>query len=503
MGSENFTRAIGFRLLQPADRPDPTGRYALARDPAPRAPLLELIGAPFDAVNTAVARPGVESALRPLLDVPRMSTMAIGALLNLAVAAMPPGQAFVNVGTWHGYTLLAAMAGNPDAICVGIDDFSEFGGPREESRARFEAARSPRHSFHDMDYREYLATVHEGPIGVYLYDGQNSYEGEMDALVAAEPFFADGCLLIADDTNSSQRREAMLDFALRSSADYSLVLDARTGASPHPTFWNGALVLRKCPTAAAEPPRVVGHEPVDPPGAPGEIPAHPAVTVVLLARSEGDGLAGGAERIRRQTWSDVELVVADCAPAPAAARALGAGVPVAEAPDDPGAALARALDRSSGHLVAFADTAADLLPDAVELSLAYPYAARFPRGRPDDEQRARLRTGLAAGADVDSVLAPGTPFVIASDQLGLPQTLAAGPAQPLVQPPGPLRHVDDDSVLHALAAARRGGIRHLVVMWMRFAWLDRRLGVRAHLAREWTALLDNERVRVYALTGAA
>ena len=503
MGLENFTAAIDFRLLQPADRPDRAGRFALARGRAGPAGLLELIGAPFDAVNTAVRSPGVAGALRPLLDMPRMSTMAIGAVLNLAVASMPRGQAFVNVGTWHGYTLLAAMAGNPEAICVGIDDFSEFGGPRDEFGARFEAARSPRHSFHDMDYRDYLADIHQGPIGVYLYDGEDSYEGEFDALTAAEPYFADGCLLIADDTNRSPRRQAMLDFTAQSRDDYAVVLDVHTGANRHPTFWNGTLVLRKSPGAAPEPPRVVGHDSAAPPDHAPAPAGDASVTVVLLTQSQdADSLLRATEQIRGQSWSDLELIVADCAPEPVAARVLDDSV-AAAAPGDAAAALSGALERSGGTLVCFSDTAADLLPDAVELSVAYPYAARFPRGRLDDELVQRLRTGLAAGADVDAVLPPGTPFVIASDQLGLPETIRTGPEASLVQPARRLRELDDQGVLDALAAARANGVRHFVVLWPRFAWLERHPGVGAHLAHHCTALVANERVRVYALDGAA
>ena len=39
-----------------------------------------------------------------------------------------------------------------------------------------------------MDYRDYMSDVHDGPIGIYLYDGEDSYEGEFEALTAAEPY---------------------------------------------------------------------------------------------------------------------------------------------------------------------------------------------------------------------------------------------------------------------------------------------------------------------------
>ena len=486
MELENFTAGIDFRLLQPGDRRDPRGRFVFERESGRPAALLELIGAPFDAVNTSIRPAAVHHALRPLLDVPRMSTMAIGAVLNLAVASMPPGHAFVNVGTWHGYTLLAAMAGNPAALCVGIDDFSEHGGPREEFNARFEHFRTPRHTFHDMDYRDYLARVHEGPIGVYLYDGEDTYEAELEALQAAEPFFGDGCLVMADDTNRGHRRKAMFDFAEQSRDEYSVVLDAHTGANRHPTFWNGTLVLRRDTAGPGERPHVVGHGGAAPPGAAPQPGRDSSVTVVLLADAD-EAREQAAERIRAQTWGDVELIEADCS--------SGTG--------EPAGALRQALQRSTGDVVSFVDLHADLQPDAVELSLAHPQAARFPHGRIDDDLTERLRTGLLAGRDVDSVLAPGTPFLFASDHHGLPATLAAGPGDPLAPPGQRLRALSDDSVVQVLEQACRRGARHLVVLWMRFEWLDQRPALQAHLTRHGTTVLANERVRMFALDGPA
>jgi hypothetical protein len=411
-----------------------------------------------------------------------MSTLAIAAVINRAVACMPPREAFVNVGTWHGFTLLAAMAGNPDAICVGIDDFSEFGGPREESAARFEAARSNRHSFYDMDYRDYLAEIHEGPIGVYLYDGADSYEAEFEALEAAERFFADDCVLITDDANHAPRRQAMLDFVARRPGEYGVVADIGTGAKTHPTFWNGLLVVRK--GGAGEP--LVMPKPQGQPHSGGSLNSvRPTVTLVVL---DGDGDAGkgaAVESAHAQTWPDVEVIVTD-------SPHRGAGT-----------ALAEAVARSAGSLVAFLDSSVQLDEDAVELCVAYPDAARFWHAPLEGERRQRLHTGLAAGADIDSVLSPGTPFLFAGDPQGLPQTMSAGPGIPLAGAPWRLRSIGDEEVLRALQDAYEAGTRHLAVLWMRFGWLDQHPALTARLTENCTALLANQRVRVFALGGAA
>jgi hypothetical protein len=174
-----------------------------------------------------------------------MSTFAIGAIINRGVAAMPPAQAFVNVGVWNGFTLLAGMIDNPDKVCIGIDNFSEFGGPRDAFLRQFETYRSPNHRFFEMDYAVYFREHHQGRIGFYIYDGNHSYENQRMGLEIAEPHLAPGALILVDDTNTVEPRQATLDFITRSTYRYEVLLDQQTCANQHPTFWNGIILLRK------------------------------------------------------------------------------------------------------------------------------------------------------------------------------------------------------------------------------------------------------------------
>jgi len=235
-----FVSGIGFEFIQPETPLEPAS-YELLKV------ALGAYGACVDAVNTRLGPDEalIKERLRDLLPIPRMSTLAVAAILNRAVGEMDPAHAFVNVGVWQGFTLLAGMAGNPDKICIGVDDFSQFGGPRAEFYERFRQRRSPRHRFFDMDYREYFACMHEEPIGVYLYDGDHGYEDQRLGLELAEPFFADGCIVVVDDTNCEEPRQATLDFVARSRAAWEILLDRRTSANGHPTFWNGLMVLRR------------------------------------------------------------------------------------------------------------------------------------------------------------------------------------------------------------------------------------------------------------------
>ena len=234
---------MSFRFLGPDDRP----RYFAGVDHR-----LRKVGLSLEVLNTKLpANAGrTRRAVAPLLAMPRLSTYPIGALLNYAAASMPADAAYVNVGVWHGFTLLAGMSGNTDRRCIGIDNFSEdivpaYGDVRAGFLERFERLRGPRHEFHERDYREYFSEAHQGAIGVYLYDGEHSYENQLMGLEAAEPFFAPGCVVLIDDAFATDAREATTTFVERKPDVYEVIVDRPTVTKGHPTFWNGITVFRR------------------------------------------------------------------------------------------------------------------------------------------------------------------------------------------------------------------------------------------------------------------
>jgi hypothetical protein len=200
----------------------------------------------FEVYNTRLpgGRLAAAARLTRILNVPRMAAYATGVLVNRAVAAMPADTAYVNVGVWNGFTLLAGMAGNGDKTCVGVDNFSQFGGPRAEFSARFEQRRSPAHRFFDVDYEQYFAEHHSGPIGVYYYDGDHGYRNQLRGLEAAERFFVPGTVIFVDDWNQDETAEATREF-LAGRAGYELAFEQRTATNAHPTFWNGLGIVRR------------------------------------------------------------------------------------------------------------------------------------------------------------------------------------------------------------------------------------------------------------------
>jgi capsular polysaccharide biosynthesis protein len=273
-----FAEEVGayrFRLLGPRFRPAGGGRYRLPRHNGISATVLESPQLVLDSNNVdfGAMEPELKVPLRELSAISETCGLTCAAVLNAAVRHMPEELAFVATGVGGGFMLLAGMLGNDRKTCVGIDDFSGAPGARDAFRARFDARRSRRHSFFEGSYGDYLGSEAVPPIGVFLHDAGHSHEYQLEALRAAEPYFAEDCLIVVDHANSEASRQAMLDFVRDSRLSWRVLLDERTAAARHPTLWNGLMVLeaggadRDSPlelgteTRLVDPVEVGGHEP--------------------------------------------------------------------------------------------------------------------------------------------------------------------------------------------------------------------------------------------------
>ena len=185
------------------------------------------------------------SLFEPILEIPRMSTFAIAAIIHRTVQELDEKAAYLNIGVWHGFSFLAGMIGNPNKRIIGVDNFSKWGGPRDDLLARFDNYRSDRHEFYDMDYEEYFNAGQIGEIGFYFYDGDHSYENQLKGLEIAEPYFTDNCVVLVDDANLNAPRRATYDFLEASQNKYEILLDQKTAVDEHPTFWNGIILLQR------------------------------------------------------------------------------------------------------------------------------------------------------------------------------------------------------------------------------------------------------------------
>ena len=148
------------------------------------------------------------------------------ALLNLSAACLEGDEAYVEVGVFHGASLIAAMLGNEDKRFVGIDSLAFRDASLEKveaNLARYGLAR-PELLVGDAFELVPSGALADTRIGVWYYDAAHSYEAQVEGLRIAEPLLAPGALVIVDDTDWDDVDRAMDDY---------LAEQPQSAANPH------------------------------------------------------------------------------------------------------------------------------------------------------------------------------------------------------------------------------------------------------------------------------
>ena len=167
------------------------------------------------------------------------------ALLNLAASLLPKGESYVEVGTFRGTSLVAALRGNDGLDAVAIDDFSFRDGSREQldaNLARFGLDGRP--TILEGDFVEVLRgdALAGRRVGVYYYDAGHTYEQQLAGLRLIEPHLADDALLIVDDSDWERVDRADREY-LASQPRARLLFDIPGDEKGYPHWWFGVHVL--------------------------------------------------------------------------------------------------------------------------------------------------------------------------------------------------------------------------------------------------------------------
>ena len=195
----------------------------------------------------------------PCHDVIGMASLRKLQLLNLAVSFLPTNgeECYLEVGTYYGKSLIAALAGNANRIAVACDDFSEFTPSVSESvsilqknLARYGFSESVRF------YKEGFQTLFERwqtqnlpPVGVYFYDGAHDELSQYEAIRKVEPILANEALVIIDDWRYAEDSGSYAEVATKRAISESRnrwniewVLPSRYNGD-RAMWWNGVAVL--------------------------------------------------------------------------------------------------------------------------------------------------------------------------------------------------------------------------------------------------------------------
>jgi protein O-GlcNAc transferase len=178
-------------------------------------------------------------------EVENLASENVLALLNLAASLLEPEEAYVEVGVYHGASLIASMLGNDGKRFVGIDRFGFRDASPEKVEANVDRFGVPRPEILVGDAFELVpgGALDGTRIGLWYYDAAHDYDSQVEGLRMAEPLLAPGALMIVDDTDWEDVERAMDDYvAAEPRAERILTIEGKSRGFPQ--WWEGMQVLR-------------------------------------------------------------------------------------------------------------------------------------------------------------------------------------------------------------------------------------------------------------------
>jgi protein O-GlcNAc transferase len=183
---------------------------------------------------------------QPVVEtVENLASENVLALLNLAASLLEPDEVYVEVGVYHGASLIASALGNDGKRFVGIDRFSFRDASREKVEANLERFGVTQPEILVGDAFELVpgGALEGTKVGIWYYDAAHDYDSQVEGLRIAEPLLAAGALMIVDDTDWERVYRAMDDYvAAQPRAKRILTIDGKDRGSPQ--WWEGMQVLR-------------------------------------------------------------------------------------------------------------------------------------------------------------------------------------------------------------------------------------------------------------------
>jgi hypothetical protein len=156
---------------------------------------------------------------------------------------------YLEIGTWKGSSVCSAMYGNK-ANVVCIDNWSEFGGPKQEFLTNFNKFKGENNAFY-IENDCFKVDITKLPkFNIYMYDGNHTNESHYKALVHYYNNLDDIFIFIVDDWNWKDVREGTknsikkLNLKILYEKEIRLTWDESVTPEPQlsQTWWNGIYV---------------------------------------------------------------------------------------------------------------------------------------------------------------------------------------------------------------------------------------------------------------------
>jgi hypothetical protein len=117
---------------------------------------------------------------------------------------------YLEIGTWKGSSVCSAMCGNKAKV-VCIDNWSEFGGPKNEFLTNFANYKGDNEAFFIEEdcYKVDVSLLSK--FNIYMYDGNHTQDSHYNALVHYYNCLDDIFVFIVDDWNWIYVRDGTYD----------------------------------------------------------------------------------------------------------------------------------------------------------------------------------------------------------------------------------------------------------------------------------------------------
>ena len=156
---------------------------------------------------------------------------------------------YLEIGTWKGSSVCSAMIGN-NATVVCIDNWSEFGGPKDEFQQNFNKFKGENNAIFIEHDCFTLDTSSLGKFNVYMYDGGHKEDEHFRALNHYINNMDDIFIFIVDDWNWEEVRTGTQNSLKNLNLNILYEYEIRTtNDNTHPpfelgakTWWNGIYV---------------------------------------------------------------------------------------------------------------------------------------------------------------------------------------------------------------------------------------------------------------------
>lgn len=181
------------------------------------------------------------------------------AVLAEAARVLPEDEAYLEVGTFKGRSICAAVHGGAGKRFYAMENFLEFGMAGQEAQAELMDNLSRYAGDADVQLLEgdcFTLMARPGridrPVGVYFYDGEHTLLAHYLALAVVEPLLADEALVLVDDASWPLVQRAHRLFLRRHPGwQVSATWDARHADDPRWANGLHALVFRRTGTSSA------------------------------------------------------------------------------------------------------------------------------------------------------------------------------------------------------------------------------------------------------------